>query len=344
MFKKLLVFLCRRPKADPSVCSRARSVLIRPLSPALGDGIMTTAALAQLKEALPGVRTGVIVNERNRDLFSLCPLADELVPDGLASALRQRGRWDIYLDYPRTFNTTAILFAFLLRPLLSVAFDKENKKAYTSSSVKVYDLYCPNRAMYHLNSYLKLTPLAFAVKEPVHYVLRAPQTLNPYPQDGKINILLAPWGSTRRLEPRLLAQAVAANAAPDVRFWLLNTDKAEGREYLSALQATAETADIAQGKNPSLYDFLTYIYYADGIFAIDSAAVHAACAYERPLVALYADYARNLAYFSPLALMCVDKIVSDKEALNNDDFSTFSAKTLKDAMARLIERVRAARI
>ena len=79
MFKKLLVFLCRRPKADPSVCSRARSVLIRPLSPALGDGIMTTAALAQLKEALPGVRTGVIVNERNRDLFSLCPLADELV-------------------------------------------------------------------------------------------------------------------------------------------------------------------------------------------------------------------------------------------------------------------------
>lgn len=73
---------------------------------------MTTAALAQLKEALPGVRTGVIVNERNRDLFSLCPLADELVPDGLASALRQRGRWDIYLDYPRTFNTTAILFAF----------------------------------------------------------------------------------------------------------------------------------------------------------------------------------------------------------------------------------------
>ncbi|HJD19513.1 MAG TPA: hypothetical protein IAB21_03535 [Candidatus Avelusimicrobium excrementipullorum] len=340
MFKKLLVFLCRRPKADPSVCSRARSVLIRPLSPALGDGIMTTAALAQLKEALPGVRTGVIVNERNRDLFSLCPLADELVPDGLTSALRQRGRWDIYLDYPRTFNTTAILFAFLLRPLLSVAFDKENKKAYTSSSVKVYDLYCPNRAMYHLNSYLKLTPLAFAVKEPVHYVLRAPQTLNPYPQDGKINILLAPWGSTRRLEPRLLAQAVAANAAPDVRFWLLNDGKSEGGGYLPALQIATTKADIAQGKSPSLYDFLAYIYYADGIFAIDSAAVHAACAYDKIQAALFNNHKKKLCWYRPLPLPRTELVLSDTETEDIDDFSTFSAQTLKGAMARLIERVR----
>lgn len=332
--KRLLLRLCRRKPGQACVCNQARSILIRPLAAALGDGIMTTAALAQLKEALPGVKIGVIVSDRNRELFSLCPLADVLVEDRLRSVWAQRGKWDVYLDYSSSFTTAGILFAFLLKPRVSIAFDKCNKKFYTPASVKVYDIYCPNTSMLHLNARLALTPFAFAAHGKPHYVLNPPLKNNPYPAGKKKNILLCPWGTTRRLDAETLAKAVALCNTDGVRFWLL--DQKPAADYLRALQKFAPKAEIAIGHSPSVSDFLAFIYYADGLFAIDSAAVHAACAYQVPVSACYAKCFQNLKYFAPLELPCVRLFIPEKEGKNNDDFSAFTPQLIKQALEVLL--------
>ena len=337
MLKKFLLWCCRRRKGNKEICRQARAVLIRPLSAALGDGVMTTAALKQLKEALPGVKIGVIVSARNRELFAQCPLVDELVEDGLGSAWHQRGKWDVYLDYPRSFTTATILFAFILNPQFSIAFDKENKKVYTPSSVRVYDAYYPNLSKYHLNAYLKLTPFAFAVQEPIEYVLNVPTMPNPYPTKEKKNILLCPWGSTRRLDAPALAKAVSACARPDICFWLL--EKPEAEPYLAALTSIAKHADVRVGKSPTLADFLAFIYYADGVFSVDSAAVHIACAYRKTQAALYNSHADNLHWFGPLSAPGTELVLSGNTSTHKDDFSTFSKDALQAALQQLIARV-----
>lgn len=338
MLKRILIKCLQRKGGNAQICPQARTVLIRPMSAALGDGVMTTAALKQLKDALPGIRIGIIVSERNRQLFAQCPLVDELVEDGWLSAWRQRGKWEVYIDYPRTFTTATILYAFVLHPIFSIAFDKENKQAYTAASVKVYDAYYPNIPQYHLNSYLKLTPFDFAVCKPISYVLSAPQHSNPYPASGKKNILICPWGSTRRLEARALAKAVADCAATDICFWILG--KPEAENYIKAFKEFAPNAEVQIGNSMGLTDFLCYIYYADGLLAIDSAAVHIGCAYDKVQAALYNSHTEKLHFFAPLSTPNTKLILSGCETGDKDDYSTFSYPMLKEALSDVIGRIR----
>lgn len=333
--QKCILALCKRPTPDESVCLRARSVLIRPIGSAIGDAIVTTAAVAQLKDTLKDVKIGVIVSKRNRAIFEDCPLVDELVPDGFSPVWKQRGKWDVFIEYPRVFHTTWILYAYLLRPHFCITFYKEDKASYTSKSVRAYDVYYPQAMHYHLNQWLTLTPFRISTKQP-HYLLPPPTRQNVYPKDTKINILLAPYGTTRRLDPDTLAKAVAAQNTSQVRFWLLN--RPEAYAYMTSFQQYAPTTDIVLGTSACLDDFLAYIYQADGVMAVDSAAVHAACAYGKQLLALYANYPENICFMGPLPNGNTELLCSDNLASGNDDFSSFSVTPVAAALQRLIER------
>ena len=100
-------------------------------------------------------------------------------------------------------------------------------------------------------------------------------------------------------------------------------------------------AEVAVGHSPSVLDFLAFIYYADGLFAIDSAAVHAACAYDCVQEALYNDHKKKMRWYSPLDLPNTHLVLSDTETENIDDFSTFSEDTVAKALAHLLQRLKA---
>ncbi len=335
MLKKLLVRLLRRKSADVGICQRARSVLIRPAGSALGDAVVLTASLAQLKEVLPDVKIGILVNDRNREIFSFCPLVDALINDRFSEVWRQRNKWDVFIEYTPVFRSRWIWYCYLLHSHFSIAFAKKPKSNYTMDNVHVYDCYCPQAVDYHINQWLTLTP--FGVDNTARYVLDKPKCTNPYPDDKKLHILLTPYGTSRKLDPHIFAQAIAANNSPSVSFYLLNQPQAV--EYMHACKQYAPQADVRWGDSPTLQDFLAYVYYADAVVSIDSVAVHLCGAYERPLLALYANFMQNVRYIGPLAQPQTELLLSDKVATNNDDFSSFSADTIAAGIRRLIARV-----
>lgn len=338
--KKNLVALGKHAVRDVSICSRAHSVLIRPIGHALGDAIVTTAALAQLKEVFPTVKIGVFVSARNKEFFSRCPLVDEVVDDVFRSVWKQRGKWDVLVEYPHAFLSKWIWYAYFLQPRFAMTFFKEEKPGYTPQSVPMYDAYYSHVFGCHLSQYLSLTP--FPVSNKVKYVLPATTCCNLYPADGKQHILVAPYGTTRRLSAQCLAQSLASVSAKNVRFWLLH--RPEAQVYYDTIKQLAPHIDIQWGESPSLDTFLTFVREADGVLAVDSAAVHIACAYQRPLLALYADYEPNIRFIGPLLGTNTELLRSDKPAANNDDFSSFSAQNIAPALERLITRLSAAHL
>ena len=333
--KRKFVSLGKRRVGDASICSRARSVLIRPFGDALGDAIVTTAALRQLKQALPTVKIGVIVSQRNKEFFTRCPLVDEVIEDVFINAWKQRGKWDVFVEYPPVFLSKWIWYTYLLAPHFAIAFFKEAKPSYTAQSVPVYDAYFPKAFDCHLSQYLTLTP--FPVSRQVQYFLPETVCQGMYPKDGKKNILLAPYGTTRRISATCLAEVLARLPEQNLRFWLLR--RPEAQIYYDTLKQVAPQIDLQWGESTSLDAFLAFVREADGVVAVDSAAVHIACAYQRPLLALYANYEPNIRFIGPLPGNQTELLRSDKPAVNNDDFSSFSAETISPALQRLISRI-----
>lgn len=77
--KLFLLFLDKRELKNIEILSlkNIKSILIRPLGGAIGDAVVHTAHLKQLRYLYPNARIGVIVNPHNRVIFEHSNLVDE---------------------------------------------------------------------------------------------------------------------------------------------------------------------------------------------------------------------------------------------------------------------------
>ena len=297
--KSLFVKLFARPYTPvPVDWEQVSSVLIRPIGTGLGDAVVLSAVCLQLKKAYPACKIGVLVSPRNFPIFKRVKEVDVCIKDTFLSWLKNRRKYEIMLDYQPTFTTRTILADFLLKSGYKLCFEKTPKKYYTPQTIKNYHFYVPQLATAHLSQSLTLTPFAPYVdaKNPTYALLKpAPKKFPFWPTD-KMAILVCPFGSDRQLNRGELVDLLT---------------------HLSRLYRAQFICPFAPEKYPlpadlpiiytgpvSLDDFLTLIAQADLCLAVDSAAVHLACAYYTPLVAFYSGWERNFKLFAPLDKTC----------------------------------------
>lgn len=292
----------RKKKSENLDFSSIKSVLIRPIGTGLGDAVVLTAVLKQLKEAYPNIKTGVLAVKRNEIVFKNNPLADKIIKDSFIGYLSNRGKWQVFIDYTPSFTTKNIIRDFFLKPAYTICFEKRDKKHYNHNTVRNYDYYVPDLAQTHLSKSLQLTPFKpyINAEKPI-YILpelsKEEEKVKTYFRGDKINIILAPHGSDRAVAPHELQSILkSAFKGKEDKINLIIPFTQKSKEYLNILK------DI-QGlvTSPlSVEEFFALIKNADMIIATDSAAVHLACAYQKPLAAFYSGWDRGFVLFSPL--------------------------------------------
>lgn len=262
-----------------------KSVLIRPVGNAIGDAITMTAILKQLKTAFPSIKTGVFVTERNIQALEGCPFADKLIPLKAISYLKNRKKWDVFLDFTPTFTTKNIILDYFLAPRCAICFSKQDKKIYNKNTVKNYDFYADAPKTAHITELLSFTPFAPYVKDikPGYFIkenqaaLKKARSLWP---EGKIKILLAPRGSNKEISKKDLGIIVSALK-----------DKYRGN--LSFLMLNAKDSYSLEGVKTApplnLREYFMLVKSADAVIAVDSASVHIANAFDVPAAAVYAN-------------------------------------------------------
>lgn len=339
MLKRAFAFFCnRKPKSDYNF-DNISSALFRPYR-LMGDAVILTAAFAQLKDAYPHIKIGVIVCKQNIEIFKRCPLVDKVINENIYSAIKERNKWQLFLDYRGLFSTSGMLFDKILAADFVVCFDKAYKKHYNLDTVHNYDVYCPNKPRSPLNSWLKFTPFANKIKTEPTYVLTKPEKfLNPF--DGKDcgykNIFLCVEGSKRALPLKLLSDFLSKFPHQPFKWVISNTPKAS--EYYEELKKI-HGLDITLAKKTDIDGYFAYIYFADAIFSVDTSAVHIAAAFQKPLAAIYANSTDNLLHVSQPYYEGLALIHSQNLALNNNDFSGLTLDELTEKTVPFFEKLK----
>ena len=172
IIKKIIAKLAGKRSAQTIDLMAIKSVLLKPIGDAIGDAIAHTAHLNQLKSANPNLVIGVIVTERNRDIFAYSGLVDKLLEDKPSTYITQCNKWDLYLDFQPTYTTKSVILEKLLSPKYIVIFNKKDKKHYNIETVKNYNFACPQNDTTHISDYLNNTILSsYLDPQKAEYVL-----------------------------------------------------------------------------------------------------------------------------------------------------------------------------
>ena len=306
----------RKKKSENLDFSSVKSVLIRPIGAGLGDAVVLTAVLKQLKEAYPHIQTGVLAVKRNEIVFKNNPLVDKIIKDSFIGYLSNRGKWQVFIDYTPSFTTKNIIRDFFLKPAYTICFEKRDKKHYNHNTVRNYDYYVPDLALTHLSKSLQLTPFKPYIKaeKPVYILPELPkeaEKVKTYFRGDKINIILAPHGSDRAVAPHELQSILkSAFKGKEDKINLIIPFTQKSKEYLNILKDIQGLATSPL----SVEEFFDLIKNADMIIATDSAAVHLACAYRKNLLAFYSGWERNFKLFAPLKADNAIAVKSDSSA------------------------------
>lgn len=291
--------------------------------------------MRQLKQVYPNVRIGVLVTERNRDVYQSAKVADELIPFTLVSCWKQRKRWDLYIDFTTRFNSRAIVFDKILSPQRVMIFEKSPKKYYTLDNVHNYDFYYPIPPNIHFKDYLKYTPIAQCLenKPTIFYQLnltdKQKQDAEFYWEKNKLRILFCPLGShwKRRIPENEYDQLLAKI---DQQF-LSKIDIKLGyskfnERYLTNCHMDQRTFPIQPTERTTVAQYLALVNSADIVFAVDSGTVHVACAFEKPLLAFYANCPANIARWYPYSKQSekVKILISQGEETSSDMTQNFA--------------------
>ncbi len=304
MIKKLFtkIVASKRPSGKLNF-TNLQSILIYLTGRGLGDAIVLTAIIRQLRTTYPNAKIGVISHSRNEIIFKNNPLQVELIPMSIFYALTHRNQWQLFVDCSPRFTTKGLLFSFLLNFAYVICFEKEEKKYYNKRSVNNYNEYIICLEDVHLSKYLLLTGLKNYLKDnSSQYILpkiekEDDDIVSQFIEKNKLNIMVCPFGTTRKLDPyefrTICSLALEGNES---KVHLMFPKTLQTHEYLlpnsKIMQTVLPTQTVSQ--------WFCLISKADLVIAVDSAAVHVAGAYKKPLIAFYGGR-KPFIQFAPLS-------------------------------------------
>lgn len=283
------------------------SILIRPTGNALGDSVINSAYVQQLKTIYPHARIGMLVTRNNRTIYELNPCLDELIEQNFLSFIKQRKRWDIFLDMPDAFNSIKIILDKILSPKVTIIFDKKYKPFLNTDEIKNFDYQTTGLEKVHNIDFIKQSIFS-------HY-FPIPDGKCSLPIDqlqdseierlwitGKIKVLLAPQGS-RRLVPAdeiaKLLNSLDSSITTKLDI-MLNVGGDIAQQYLDSLNHSLTNGLVIRHiPQIPLKKYLSLVQSSDLVIGVDSGTVHLACAMDKPLLSFYANYEPNLIRWSP---------------------------------------------
>jgi ADP-heptose:LPS heptosyltransferase len=264
--------------------SSVSSILIRP-GAGVGDAVVLTSSLYQLKLAYKNLKIGVLINARDGATFKNNPHIDQIIEDNIFSYIRHRKKWQVFLDTLPYFNERNIVCDALLAPKCILALRKHENDYYMERGFRNYDFYCPQNTGVHFSQILKITPFAiFVDTDKVRYFVQPDEKpvrrFDAKWERGKIRVMLNSTGQTRVLDKNsfmFFISKIKEKFSNQADFIILNNRR---NKRLS-------NSGIRFSDDLNLEEFIAFTSTADIIITPDTSLVHLACAFGIRLISFY---------------------------------------------------------
>lgn len=309
-FKKLFLFFIEKRKIlniEILFSKKIDSILVRPLGNAIGDAVVHTAHLQQLRYLFPNAKLGVVVTPQNKEVFEHSGLVDTYVNRSIISYILNFKKWDLLIDFENNFNSSSLFMDRIINPKYIAIFRKYNKKHYNFDTIKNYDFHFPQKENERLSHYIIKSGLNRNNCLSETYSKLTTNHINDektsrYWKRNKLKILLCPQGSKRQIPENELAEllnnSIPASLLDKIDIIVSYTNTAN--EYTRKLRNLAPKIEINLSPKTTLSEYISLISSADFVIAVDGGSLHIACAFQKPLLSFFAKSQPNMGTWEPL--------------------------------------------
>jgi ADP-heptose:LPS heptosyltransferase len=277
----------------------------------LGDFILATPMFRGLKQAYPACRIHVLASRHNAELARMQSELERVYVHSkklgdtlkLLAALK-RERYDWWIDPKDHYSHAGSFFARWANAERKVGFNRrEGRKIFEVELVSLEE----NHTHAAQRNLAALRALGLAVEEArpsLHVEAAAQEALARF---------LRTHGLTRYV-------CVNLSAGNEIRYWplarwnsFLRLIQNEARDFVLIAEAkdahlahtlTAQFARAFYFPTRSLGDLLAVVQRAEIVVSPDTAVIHVAAAFDRPVLGLYSNHEWNYKKFYPLSTHC----------------------------------------
>jgi ADP-heptose:LPS heptosyltransferase len=320
--------------------SKVSSFLFR-AGPGLGDNIIHTAMLSQLKKNFPYIKTGVIKNTKNNkgNFWLKNPLIDKVFSDSPVTYFKNRKKWDVFIDFDLFMCDYHILCDAMLAPKYRITTAKGDEDAYYFDlGFKNYD-FCVSFAESnaHYRKVLELTPLKKYIDNNSDYgycIPVEPKTLNKCDniwKKNKTRILLNPSGNQISLNYNFFSKIVSFFNSCKEGIDLLILNNSGNKTFFNLPSIRVSPKLNTQG-------YFACAATSDIIITTDTSLVHLAGAYDKYAICLYSE--RNDNYmFLPLNGLKQKCFVSSDGGIKRKDLDAFNIDEITNCIEQFINNI-----
>ncbi len=251
----------------------------------LGDLLISQLAYRELKKKLPQVKITVIAGENSAQLLRENPHVDRVLicKKGVLSAWKvasklRREKVDLFIDLDRKNTATTLLLLRRLAPAYAVGFNREDVKLYNITTAFNFDDY-PVASWYgRLFELLGLGPIdtSYELFIPAQAQARAQAFLAT---SHRPVVALNLYAASKHRCLSFLQANTLAQAFPHVMFVLIGK--------ASSVKPGGPANLVAVPQSFTLFDSLAVVKYSDLLVSPDTMWVHAACALNKPQLAIF---------------------------------------------------------
>lgn len=289
LLKKILLFLGNRTNAQDFDLKASHSFLIRPIGAGIGDAVVLTHFIRNLKKAYPKADIYVMPSARNVSVFCGNPYITKVYPYSLLSFIKLRGKVDTFIDFTTYIKVKNFISYIILGQKATVTAFRHSKCGLTEKDFSYYRLYKPldfNRP--YSKVFLDLaSPLGLSDDGGGYDLYPSAPALEQaeaFWENGKIKILLNLFGTSKELSRGEIASLINKICAEfknaDIALlWDKNTERE------AASFAALCGARLCQ--RTTVEDIFALCSSSDLIISVDTATVHIAAALKKPLLAFF---------------------------------------------------------
>ncbi len=307
-----------------------RKILILRNDNKLGDMIVTSVVIRELKRQLPQAKISVIAGPTSAQLLVHNPYVSHIyIGENKLWQMFQLGQqlakenFDLFVDFDRKNSAATLLLLRLLHPKFAFGFNREGVKLYNVSVPLDFD------AFHVTQWYAKLLSTLGLDLTNTHYDLFFPekesreteQFLSSYKPFIALNVFAASKHRSFSWEQ----VCAIATSFPSYNFVLLG----KSTQIYAFINGKNKPSNlIILPSSFGLYHNLSALKQSLLLITPDTMYVHAAVALQKPLVALYKD--------TPEAYSWAPQNIPSKIFLTKEDFSQFDTQPLIKAVHTLL--------
>lgn len=357
--KKPIIWMFGNKKKYKNInLQNVKSILIKSNGDALGDTLMALSYARQLKNAYDNIKIGMTVTSRNNELVQIAyeneNIINEIIGRNKKAALKNRGKWDVLLDFTNKINTYNLMWTKFLKPKIVIIFgEKDDKHYFNKKNIKNYDFDCVPPLEVHTIDYLLYSEFTkyFKLEKQKPYLKLANTEIESVKKhwkmeknDKRIKILLSPQGSDREIPVEEIVNflnKLGKNVSEKIKIIMGNTAGSE--EYFKKLTSLLNkdlNLDIMLCEKLSLREYLAFVASSELVIGVDGGSCHIACVFQKPLLSFYANNIYNLYKWSPVPYEEIDtlRVVSDENRENIVSKDTYNFP-LKEATSWLQDKI-----